>query len=230
MMSTVAAIQMTSGHSVADNLAAAGRAVARGEGCGRGHRLPARELFLHRPASDADKLQVAEADGDGAGADILERHRARSSGCGSSAAPSSSRATRRERVANTSLLIDAARQARRALRQDSSVRRRDSRAAMSSIASRRMCMPGREPVIADTPVGQARHVRVLRHALSRALPRTGVAGRANGWRCRRRSRCRPGARTGRRCCVRGPSRICAMSWRRRRAARTPAAAKHTAIR
>ena len=48
-MGTVAAIQMTSSHVVEDNLAAAGKTPARGEGCGRRDRLPAGEFLVHRP-------------------------------------------------------------------------------------------------------------------------------------------------------------------------------------
>ena len=51
-------------------------------------------------------------------------------------------------------------------------------------------------------------------------------GARSGWRCRRRSRCPPAARTGRRCCARAPSRICA-TWSRRRSAGTHTSGRET---
>ena len=63
-MSTVAAIQMTSGHVVEDNLAAAGKLLREAKERGADIAcLP--ENFSFIGLRDADKLVVAEADGDG---------------------------------------------------------------------------------------------------------------------------------------------------------------------
>jgi deaminated glutathione amidase len=63
-MSTVAAIQMTSGHVVEDNLAAAAKLLR--EAKERGAEIACLpENFSFIGLRDADKLQVAEADGDG---------------------------------------------------------------------------------------------------------------------------------------------------------------------
>src|SRR5450432_364421 len=64
-MGKVAAVQMTSSHIVADNLAAAGERLreAKDLGCDIAC-LP--ENFSFIGLKDADKLQVAEPDGDGA--------------------------------------------------------------------------------------------------------------------------------------------------------------------
>jgi predicted amidohydrolase len=64
-MGTVAAIQMTSSHIVADNLAAAGALLREAKDAGADIAcLP--ENFSFIGLRDADKLQVAEADGEGA--------------------------------------------------------------------------------------------------------------------------------------------------------------------
>ena len=69
-MSTVAAIQMTSGHVVEDNLAAAGKLLREAKELGAEIAcLP--ENFSFIGLRDADKLQVAEADGDGPGAETF---------------------------------------------------------------------------------------------------------------------------------------------------------------
>ena len=63
-MSIVAAIQMTSSHVVADNLQAAGELLRDAKALGAEVAcLP--ENFSFIGLRDADKLQVAEADGDG---------------------------------------------------------------------------------------------------------------------------------------------------------------------
>ena len=65
-MGKVAAIQMTSSHIVADNLAAAGELLREAKDAGADIAcLP--ENFAFIGLRDADKLQVAEADGSGAG-------------------------------------------------------------------------------------------------------------------------------------------------------------------
>src|ERR1035441_1108317 len=64
-MGKVAAIQMTSGHVVKDNLAAAGKLLREAKELGADIAcLP--ENFSFIGLKDADKLQVAEADGEGA--------------------------------------------------------------------------------------------------------------------------------------------------------------------
>jgi len=63
-MGRVAAIQMTSGHVVADNLAAAAALLREAKDAGAEIAcLP--ENFCFIGLKDADKLQVAEPDGDG---------------------------------------------------------------------------------------------------------------------------------------------------------------------
>src|ERR1700720_3739717 len=63
-MGKVAAVQMTSSHIVADNLAAAGGLLREAKYAGAEIAcLP--ENFSFIGLRDADKLQVAEADGDG---------------------------------------------------------------------------------------------------------------------------------------------------------------------
>src|ERR1700690_459406 len=63
-MGNVAAIQMTSSHVVADNLASAGALLREAKDAGALVAcLP--ENFSFIGLKDADKLQVAEADGDG---------------------------------------------------------------------------------------------------------------------------------------------------------------------
>ena len=74
-MGKVAAIQMTSGHVVADNLAVAGQLLREAKELGADIAcLP--ENFSFIGLRDADKLQVAEADGDGSGPGFPARHSA----------------------------------------------------------------------------------------------------------------------------------------------------------
>jgi predicted amidohydrolase len=149
-MGRVGAIQMTSSHVVADNLAAAGGLLreAKDLGCEIAC-LP--ENFSFIGLRDADKLQVAEPDGEGAvqaflsdtarklkmwilGGTIVIR------GSGT-------------RVANSSLLIDAG--GKRAARYDKihlfdvTIPGRDEQYRESTHVA-----AGRDPVIADTPVGK----------------------------------------------------------------------------
>ncbi len=85
IMGTVAAIQMTSSHVVADNLAAAGKLLREAKDLGADIAcLP--ENFSFIGLRDADKLEVAEADGDRPGAGVPVAPPRGSSSCGSSAA------------------------------------------------------------------------------------------------------------------------------------------------
>src|ERR1700681_4885505 len=71
-MGKVAAIQMTSSHIVADNLAAAGELLREAKDLGADIAcLP--ENFSFIGLRDADKLQVAEADGTGPVQEFLSR-------------------------------------------------------------------------------------------------------------------------------------------------------------
>ncbi len=86
-MGKVAAIQMTSSHVVAENLAAAGELLREAKDSGAQIAcLP--ENFSFIGLKDADKLQVAEADGDGRRSELPQRYRAAARICGSWAAPS----------------------------------------------------------------------------------------------------------------------------------------------
>ena len=149
-MGKVAAIQMTSGHIVADNLAVAGELLREAKEAGADIAcLP--ENFSFIGLKDADKLGVAEAYGEGPvqeflsaaakrlqlwilGGTIVLRHDER-------------------RVANTSLLIDA---------DGKTVARYDKIHLFDvTIPGRgeqylesRHVAPGREAVVADTPVGR----------------------------------------------------------------------------
>ena len=149
-MGTVAAIQMTSSHVVADNLAAAGKLLreAKDLGCDIAC-LP--ENFSFIGLRDADKLQVAEADGEGAVQSFLSTA-ARSLKMWILGGTIVIRGDDR-RVANTSLLIDAA--GKRVARYDKihlfdvTIPGRDEQYRESTHVA-----PGSEMVIADTPVGK----------------------------------------------------------------------------
>src|ERR1700683_813805 len=150
-MGKVAAIQMTSSHIVADNLAAAGalRREAKEAGaliaC-----LP--ENFSFIGLKDADKLQVAETDGDGTVQTFLS-DTARQLDMWILGGTIVIRTNDSNRVANASLLIDAA--GKRVVRYDKihlfdvTLPGRDEQYRESTHVRR-----GREPVIADTPVGK----------------------------------------------------------------------------
>ena len=150
-MGKVAAIQMTSGHVVADNLAAAARLLREAKEAGAEIAcLP--ENFCFIGLKDADKLRIAETDGAGPVQDFL-------------------RATARElkmwilggtivlkgdsdgRVANTSLLLDA--DGKRVARYDKihlfdvTIPGRNEQYLES-----RHVTPGNAAVVADTPVGR----------------------------------------------------------------------------
>src|SRR5271170_5281455 len=105
-MGIVAAIQMTSNHSVADNLAAAGDLLREAKELGADIAcLP--ENFSFIGLRDADKLQVAEPDGDGAVQTFLS-DTARKLKMWILGGTIVLRGDNERRVANSSLLIDAA--------------------------------------------------------------------------------------------------------------------------
>src|SRR5580704_8605145 len=149
-MGTVAAIQMTSSHIVADNLMAAGKLLreAKDLGCDIAC-LPENFSFIGQ--RDADKLQVAEPDGIGAVQSFLS-DTARELKMWILGGTIVIRGTDR-RVANTSLLVDAA--GKRVARYDKihlfdvTIPGRDEQYRESTHVT-----PGRQPVIADTPVGK----------------------------------------------------------------------------
>jgi deaminated glutathione amidase len=150
-MGKVAAIQMTSSHVVADNLAAAGTLLreARDLGCDVAC-LP--ENFSFIGLRDADKLQVAEADGEGAVQSFLSET-ARQLKMWILGGTIVIRGGSDRRVANTSLLIDAA--GKRVARYDKihlfdvTIPGRDEQYRESTHVA-----PGRDLVIADTPAGK----------------------------------------------------------------------------
>lgn len=150
-MGKVAAIQMTSGHVVEDNLAAAGRLLREAKDLGADIAcLP--ENFSFIGLKDADKLQVAEADGRGPIQEFL-RDTARRLGLWILGGTTVIKGDSAARVANASLLIDA--DGKRVARYDKihlfdvAIPGRDEKYLESTHV-----MPGREAVIADTPVGK----------------------------------------------------------------------------
>jgi predicted amidohydrolase len=150
-MGKVAAIQMTSSHIVADNLAAAGNLLreAKDLGCDIAC-LP--ENFSFIGLRDADKLEVAEPDGAGPVQSFLS-DTARQLKMWILGGTIVIRGDTERRVANSSLLIDAA--GKRVARYDKihlfdvTIPGRDEQYRESTHVT-----PGREPVIADTPVGK----------------------------------------------------------------------------
>ncbi len=150
-MSTIAAIQMTSGHVVEDNLAAAG-ALLR-EAKERGAEIACLpENFSFIGLRDADKLQVAETDGDGPVQGFLSAT-ARELRMWILGGSTVLRGDDARRVRNTSLLIDAA--GKRVARYDKihlfdvSIPGRNEQYLES-----RHVMPGEAVVLADTPAGR----------------------------------------------------------------------------
>jgi predicted amidohydrolase len=148
-MGKVAAIQMTSSHVVADNLAAAGELLREAKELGADIAcLP--ENFSFIGLRDADKLQVA--DGEGAVQSFLS-DTARELKMWILGGTIVLRGDSDNRVANSSLLIDAA--GRRVARYDKihlfdvTIPGRDEQYRESTHVT-----AGRELVIADTPVGK----------------------------------------------------------------------------
>jgi deaminated glutathione amidase len=150
-MGIVAAIQMTSSHVVADNLAVAGALLREAKDAGAEVAcLP--ENFGFIGLKDADKLQVAESDGDGVVQSFLS-DAARTLKMWILAGTIVIRGDTPTRVANASLLIDA--DGRRVARYDKihlfdvTIPGRNEQYLES-----RHVVPGRETVLADTPVGR----------------------------------------------------------------------------
>src|SRR5580698_3572763 len=150
-MGKVAAIQMTSSHIVADNLGVAGDLLreAKEQGCDIAC-LP--ENFSFIGLRDADKLQVAEPDGDGPVQAFLSDS-ARQLKMWILGGTIVLRGDSHTRVANSSLLIDAA--GKRVARYDKihlfdvTIPGRDEQYRESTHVT-----AGRMPVLADTPVGR----------------------------------------------------------------------------
>jgi deaminated glutathione amidase len=150
-MGRVAAIQMTSSHIVADNLQVAGELLKKAKDSGAAIAcLP--ENFSFIGLKDADKLQVAEADGEGPVQDFL-RDSARQLKLWILGGTTVLKGDTAARVANASLLIDA--DGERVARYDKihlfdvSIPGRNERYLESTHVT-----PGRKLVIADTPVGK----------------------------------------------------------------------------
>ena len=150
-MSTVAAIQMTSGHSVEDNLEAAARLLREAKEAGAELAcLP--ENFSFIGLKDADKLAVAEADGSGPVQQFLSET-ARALGLWVLGGTTVIKGDSARRVSNTSLLLDA--QGRRVARYDKihlfdvAIPGRNEQYLESTHVT-----PGRKVVVADTPVGR----------------------------------------------------------------------------
>ncbi len=150
-MGKVAAIQMTSGHVVADNLLAAGKLLREAKDMAAEVAcLP--ENFSFIGMRDADKLQVAEADGEGPVQAFL-RDTARELRMWILGGTTVIKGDSARRVANTSLLIDA--DGKRVARYDKihlfdvTIPGRDEQYLESTHV-----MPGRKVVVADTPVGR----------------------------------------------------------------------------
>jgi predicted amidohydrolase len=150
-MGKVAAVQMTSSHVVADNLAAAGELLreAKDLGCDIAC-LP--ENFSFIGLRDADKLQVAEPDREGPVQSFLS-DTARNLKMWILGGTIVIRGGNERRVANASLLIDDA--GKRVARYDKihlfdvTIPGRDEQYRESTHVT-----PGRDLVVADTPVGK----------------------------------------------------------------------------
>jgi len=150
-MSIVAAIQMTSSHVVAENLLEAGKLLREAKELGAEVAcLP--ENFSFIGLRDADKLEVAEADGDGPVQAFL-RDTARQLRLWILGGTTVIRGDSAKRVANASLLIDA--DGKRAARYDKihlfdvTIPGRNEQYLESTHVT-----PGRQVVIAQTPVGR----------------------------------------------------------------------------
>jgi nitrilase len=150
-MGRVAAIQMTSSHIVADNLLVAGELLEKAKDSGAAIAcLP--ENFSFIGLQDADKLQVAEPDGEGPVQAFL-RDTARRLKLWILGGTTVLKGDSPARVANASLLIDA--DGKRVARYDKihlfdvSIPGRNERYLESTHVT-----PGRKVVIADTPVGK----------------------------------------------------------------------------
>jgi deaminated glutathione amidase len=150
-MGKVAAIQMTSSHVVAENLGAAAALLREAKDAGALIAcLP--ENFSFIGLKDVDKLQVAESDGDGPVQAFLS-DTARNLNMWILGGTIVIRTNDSSRVANSSLLIDA--DGKRVARYDKihlfdvTIPGRNEQYRESNHV-----LPGRAPVIADTPVGK----------------------------------------------------------------------------
>jgi len=150
-MSTVAAIQMTSGHRVEDNLEAAAKLLREAKEAGAELAcLP--ENFSFIGLKDADKLAVAEADGSGPVQQFLSET-ARALGLWILGGTTVIKGDSARRVSNTSLLVDS--QGKRVARYDKihlfdvAIPGRNEQYLESTHVT-----PGRKVVLADTPVGR----------------------------------------------------------------------------
>ena len=150
-MGRVAAIQMTSSHVVAENLAEAGALLREAKEAGALVAcLP--ENFSFIGMKDADKLQVAEADGNGVVQSFLS-DAARQLNMWILGGTIVIRTSDSNRVANASLLFDAA--GKRVARYDKihlfdvTIPGRNEQYRESTHV-----LPGRELKLADTPVGK----------------------------------------------------------------------------
>jgi nitrilase len=150
-MGIVAAIQMTSSHVVADNLVAAGQLLRKAKDEGAQIAcLP--ENFSFIGLRDADKLNVAETDGDGPVQAFL-RDTARALKLWILGGTTVIKGDSARRVSNASLLIDA--DGKRVARYDKihlfdvTIPGRNEQYLESTHVT-----PGREVVLADTPVGK----------------------------------------------------------------------------
>jgi len=150
-MGKVAAIQMTSGHVVADNLAAAAALLREAKESGADIAcLP--ENFCFIGLKDADKLRVAERDGDGPVQSFLSST-ALALNMWILSGTIVLRGDTDSRVANTSLLIDA--KGKRVARYDKihlfdvTIPGRNEQYLESKHVT-----PGSTTVVADTPVGR----------------------------------------------------------------------------
>ena len=226
-MTSVAAIQMTSGVDVARNLANA--SVLLREAQARGASVAALpENFAYMGLNEADKLAISEAPSVGpiqsflaATASELEpvdrgRHDP------DAAARRTARRCRVHRLRRPG-------SRRGALRQDPPVRRGHSR-------SQRV-LPGVEFRATWRRTGRRGYAggaawarRLLRLAISRNFSASSCPKARNGSACPRPSRPPPAARTGKSCCGPGPSKISATWWPRPSPASTKTAAKRTGIR
>ena len=150
-MSTVAAIQMTSGHARRGKPRGGGQAVARGEGCGRGTCLSAREFLLHR-SQGCRQARRGGSRRRGTGSAVPERT-ARALGLWILGGTTVIKGDSARRVSNTSLLFDA--QGKRVARYDKihlfdvAIPGRNEQYLESTHVT-----PGRKVVVADTPVGR----------------------------------------------------------------------------
>ena len=150
-MGKVAAIQMTSGHIVEDNLAAAGKLLREAKELGADIAcLP--ENFSFIGLKDADKLQVAEADGRGPIQEFL-RDTARQLKLWILGGTTVIKGDSASRGSNASLLFDS--DGKRVARYDKihlfdvTIPGRDESYLESTHVT-----PGRKLVLADTPVGK----------------------------------------------------------------------------